>query len=79
MRLVAWTEDDVPGLTISPAASQSRIRMVVLVHLRYGPLPPPVPDANLRVDIRESREAPDDLEVRRTFAFPEDPDSQEPQ
>ena len=50
--------DMLPGLTIQPSASQSRIRTVVLVHLRYGPLPPPVPDANLRVDVQETREDP---------------------
>jgi hypothetical protein len=58
VRLVAWTDDTLPGLTIQPGASQSRIRTLVLVNLRYGPLPPPRPDVNLRVDVEETREEP---------------------
>ncbi len=60
VRLVAWTDDTLAGLSIVPQASQSRIRTVVLVHLRYGPLPPAAPDANLRVDIQASPGAADE-------------------
>lgn len=45
-RLVAWMEGPVPGLTIEPAASQTRAMALVLVHLRRGPLPSPRGDAN---------------------------------
>lgn len=51
VRLVAWTDDPLPGLEITPAASQVVARTVVLVHLRYGALPPPGPDANLLSDV----------------------------
>ena len=57
-RLVAWTDDVLPGLTIQPTASQSRVRTVVLVNLRYGPLPPPRPDTNLMVDVKDAAENP---------------------
>jgi hypothetical protein len=63
-RLIAWTDDPVPGLTIAPQASQSRIRTLVLVHLRYGPLPPARPDVNLRIDVQETRAQPDDIDVQ---------------
>ncbi len=39
LRLVAWTPDELPGMEISPRASQSRYANVVVAHLRYdGPL-----------------------------------------
>ena len=76
-RLVAWTDDPLTGLTIQPAASQSRGRTVVLVNLRYGPLPAPRPDANLMVDVYDPaanpRPAEDDLED-----FPDTKDNQPP-
>ncbi len=50
VRLVGWSEGLIPGLTISPTASQAKGRCVVLVHLRQGPLPLPVRDQNLSVD-----------------------------
>ncbi len=78
VRLIARTDDLLPGLTIKPAASQVRIRTLVLVHLRYGPLPSPRPDVNLRVDVQRARsgsgetdELPESLE--------EIPGSREPQ
>jgi hypothetical protein len=54
VRLVAWTDDPLPGLEIAPAASQVVTRTVVLVHLRYGPLPPPQPDHNLLSDVYDA-------------------------
>jgi hypothetical protein len=77
VRLVAWTDDMLPGLTIEPGASQSRIRTVVLVNLRYGPLPPPSPDANLRVDIQDTQAEPDEADDVLDFS-PGTRDSQEP-
>jgi hypothetical protein len=76
-RLVAWTDDPLSGLTIQPAASQSRGRTVVLVNLRYGPLPAPRPDANLMVDVynpaANPKPAEDDL-----GDFPDTKDDQPP-
>lgn len=50
VRLVGWTERDLPGLTIRPRASQDTVRTMVLVHLRRGPLSPARPDVNLRAE-----------------------------
>jgi hypothetical protein len=46
VKMVAWTEDDLPGLTISPTSAQSRRATLVLAHLAYAPEPPPQPDEN---------------------------------
>ena len=51
---MAWTDDPLPGLEITPAASQVVTRTVVLVHLRYGPLPSPQPDQNLLSDVYDA-------------------------
>ncbi len=54
VRLVGWSDGVMPGLTISPSASQTKAHSVVLAHLRQGPLPPPVPDQNLSADVRKA-------------------------
>ena len=41
IRLVGWTDQEVPGLQIGPPSSQQTFRTLVLAHLRYGPLPEP--------------------------------------
>ena len=46
MRLVAWTDDELPGLTVRPVASQSRRVALVVGHLTYGPEPAPTADTN---------------------------------
>ncbi len=46
VRLIGWTDQNFPGLTISPAASQNTVRTLILVHLRQGALPPITPDVN---------------------------------
>jgi len=53
MRLVGWTDQDLPGLTISPKASQKIVRTMVLVHLRQGKYPGPRPDTNLIIEFGE--------------------------
>ena len=52
VRLVAWSDDPLTGLTIRPAASQYVGRSMVLAHLAPAPLPTPVPDKNLRIDFK---------------------------
>ena len=71
VRLVGWTDGVVPGLTISPRASQTQARTVVLVHLRHGPLPPPTPDVNLSADVREEDGFGDDLNLEFNPLLPE--------
>ncbi|MCE5269599.1 MAG: hypothetical protein LLG00_17110, partial [Planctomycetaceae bacterium] len=44
-RLVAWTDTDLPGLEIEPAAPQARRGIVVIAHLAYGLGNAPQPDA----------------------------------
>ena len=47
-RLIGWSEDNLPGLAIEPAAPQTRRGILVVAHLGYGFGEPPRPDANLR-------------------------------
>lgn len=53
VRLVAWTDQTLPGLEIRPQASQQTVRTLVLMHLRRGSRPPPQPDQNLRLDVAD--------------------------
>ncbi|WP_425617996.1 hypothetical protein NA78x_001688 [Anatilimnocola sp. NA78] len=53
MRLVAWTDDNIPGLQIRPAAAQSTTFTLVLVHLKSAALPEPASDANLRIEVKQ--------------------------
>jgi hypothetical protein len=50
VRLVGWMDNELPGLVIRPSAAQQTSHTLVLVHLRRGELPAPVPDENLRAD-----------------------------
>ncbi len=54
VRMVGWIDGFLPGLTVTPSASQMTPSGIVLVHLRRGPLPSPVPDVNVSADVRES-------------------------
>ncbi|MEW4454048.1 hypothetical protein AB1L30_15350 [Bremerella sp. JC817] len=47
-RLIGWTSEDMPGLTINPASTQRTIRTVVVGHLKQAPLGVPERDANTR-------------------------------
>ncbi len=53
VRLVGTLADSPPGMTITPTASQMLSRHMVIWHLRYGPLPTPVPDVNMPGDVRD--------------------------
>ena len=52
VRLVAWTDQALPGLDIRPRARQVTHRTLVVGHLRYAPLADPQPDENSRRDIK---------------------------
>jgi hypothetical protein len=59
LRLVAWTDEDIGGITIDPAASQSRHIGLMVAHLEYAATPPPAPDANSRAALeKESGKLP---------------------
>jgi len=45
-RLVAWTDQSIPGVEIEPTAPQSRSAAVVIANLHYGFGPDPRPDVN---------------------------------
>ena len=36
VRLIGWSDDDLPGLTIEPAAPQAQRGILVVAHLGYG-------------------------------------------
>ncbi len=59
-RLVARFDEVLPGQAITPSASQIRGAALVVVHLRYAPLQPPVKDSNTRQEIKNKE--PDDNE-----------------
>lgn len=48
-RLIAWTDEELKGLSVLPAASQSRQLALVVAHLGYGPEP------ELRRDVSSRR------------------------
>jgi len=48
VRLIGWSNDNLWGLSIKPAAPQARRGIVVIAHLGYGLGDPPRPDENLR-------------------------------
>ncbi|MEN0111380.1 MAG: hypothetical protein AAF805_11720, partial [Planctomycetota bacterium] len=50
-RLVAWIDGVLPGMEITPRASQTRGATLVVAHLAYGVLPTPRPDANAPIDV----------------------------
>ena len=52
MRLVGWTDEDLPGMSIQPKASQVVLRTLVVAHLKYGPLADPKPDVNARPKVQ---------------------------
>lgn len=51
VRMIAWTDQPLAGLTIQPQASQNQTRTLIVAHLARGPLPPPLPDANRLEDL----------------------------
>ena len=53
LRLVAWTGDELPGLSITPVANQTRRGTVILAHLDYGPPTPIQMDFNTRARVAE--------------------------
>jgi len=52
-RLVARISDPLPGMTITPSATQVTSRTTVLAHLEYAPWPKPLPDLNLKPEKRQ--------------------------
>lgn len=67
VRLVARIDAAIPGMTVTPDASQAEAQTIVLAHLKYPPLPVPQVDVNLITDFRralgrnEDSQLPDDV------------------
>jgi hypothetical protein len=51
-RLIAWSPQEMPGVTYSPDAPQVTGMSFVLAHLARGPLPAPQVDKNVVEDVR---------------------------
>ena len=62
IRLAGWTNVEIPGLTIEPAASQRFFRSVLVANLRYGSLPAPESDLTPASDYRTFLVEPEDDE-----------------
>ncbi|HVT26460.1 MAG TPA: hypothetical protein VHE81_00435, partial [Lacipirellulaceae bacterium] len=58
-RLVARVDKVLPGESISPSASQVRSATLVVTHLDYASLKPPVKDVNTRQEIKVQSDEPD--------------------
>lgn len=46
VRLVGWSDENLPGMAIRPSAAQEARRNLFVVHLQRGPLTQPRPDVN---------------------------------
>lgn len=66
MKLIGWTGEDVGGIKLSPRASQTLTRTLVVSNLKYGPLPEPQPDANTHDKVKATVAAPPLDDVRLT-------------
>lgn len=55
-RLVGKLNGVLPGVRVTPEASQLRGATMVVAHLHYEPLPAPVPDTNTQADIDQPLE-----------------------
>ena len=47
VKMVAWTDEELSGVAISPTSAQLRHAAMVIAHLAYGTETPPQPDENL--------------------------------
>lgn len=64
VRLTGWTDQELPGLAISPRASQKVLRTMVLAHLKRGKLPEAQPDTNLLTEMVPEPAKVDDSEFQ---------------
>jgi hypothetical protein len=50
VRLIAWTDDVVPGMKVYPAPAQNNTRTLILSHLARAKIPPASRDKNVAED-----------------------------
>ena len=67
LRLIAWSDETLPGMDITPAASQNRTRNLFVVHLRHSALALPEPDsktlAQAAIHLFNKKPAPVELDL----------------
>lgn len=56
VRLIGWTDTQLPGMVINPRSSQQTMRTLIVANVRYGGFSDPKRDVNLPPDIRQSDE-----------------------
>ena len=49
-RLIAWTDDEIPGMKVYPSPAQNNMRTLVLSHLTRAKIPAPMHDRNVAED-----------------------------
>jgi len=49
-RLIAWTDDEIPGMTVYPAPAQNNTRTLILSHLTRAKIPDAKHDKNVAED-----------------------------
>jgi hypothetical protein len=54
-RLIAWTDEPLPGMKVRPAAPQKRRLALIVANLRYGFGEDPIPDQNSRYDFTRQK------------------------
>ena len=54
IRLVAWTDEEIPGVKIEPSSSQARHSSVVVAHLKPPTELPPQRDVNTHLEVKAS-------------------------
>jgi hypothetical protein len=66
-RLIAWTDDSLPGMTITPEAAQLQHATIIVAHLNYGPPQP------IEIDVSSRAAYPRDthLDVEHFNTLPE--------
>lgn len=66
VRLIAWTDELLPGMNVRPVAPQKRRLALVVANLQFGFADDPEPDENTRFDF-----------VKRANVFRDDPNEQQ--
>jgi hypothetical protein len=77
MRLVAWTDEDLPGLEVSPVAPQTSSYTLVVAHLTRGQLPAPESDNNIADDYKNGIDPDEPDPLQQTPPTGDMPDSPE--
>jgi hypothetical protein len=53
VRLIGWTDEQLPGMKVRPAAPQKRRLALIVANLQYGVGTDPIPDRNSRYEYVE--------------------------